>query len=502
MEGGSSHGRIMAGKGNGAGEGKRAGGMLISQRFAVIVIAIIFGASMAGWIATEFVPPDFLEREALFVRAWGQTGAKFVETFRLYDPFHSFWYRFILALFFVVLFLCVITRWRQLALRSWRHALPADAHELRKREPSFEFSWRLLDGGAGASKDPLVHYAERYARAEHIDSETLRGRFMRIAARFKKAGFAIISREDETGVSFTAFTGRWRSPGAMLFHIGILVITIGGVIGSYGGWREMMLVREGATVPFPRDSSLALRVDRFDIVMTRRLEIKDFISTISILGSQGDTLAAGTVEVNRPMKVAGRRIYQSEFQIDESTFKRARIGYSLRGDFRRGTLDFTPGVSASIDDSMITVTALRFIPDFRMSPDGPFSASALPSNPALQVEVAHAGMAERGWLFLYHPDFGKRFTAPVDLTLEGCEPVYYTGLEVSASPGANVLLAGFAAATLGLLLMYLSNPRVIKGRAGTDALIVAGTEYRWRASFEREFAAIREAMRQEFGSRR
>jgi hypothetical protein len=58
-----------------------------------------------------------------------------------------------------------------------------------------------------------------------------------------------------------------------------------------------------------------------------------------------------------------------------------------------------------------------------------------------------------------------------------------------------VLFAGFAAATLGLVLMYLCNPRVIKGIAGPETLVVAGTEYRWKASFEGEFASLREAIR-------
>jgi hypothetical protein len=64
-----------------------------------------------------------------------------------------------------------------------------------------------------------------------------------------------------------------------------------------------------------------------------------------------------------------------------------------------------------------------------------------------------------------------------------------------------VLFAGFAAATLGLLLMYLSNPRVVKGVSGAGELVVAGTEYRWKASFEREFTGLREAIRKEFGPR-
>ena len=483
------------------GKQRTAAGTFISYRFAVTMIAILFGASLAGWIATEFVPRDFLEREDFYRHTWGAAGTRLVDALRLYDPFHSFWYRIVLAIFFVVLLLCVVTRWRQLALRSWRPAAPVDPRELEDAPLAFRFSWRLLESGDDGVKDPLVHYGERYGRAEPADAETLRERFARIAALLRKRGYAVVSREDPSGISFAAFSGRWRSPGSMLFHIGILVITIGGVVGSYGGWRETMFVREGSSVPLPRDSVLSLHVERFEIVTTERLEIKDFISTVSVVDARGITLAAGTVEVNHPMKVAGRRIYQSEFTVDENTFKRARVTYSLRESGAHGTVDLVPGAPAGLRDTMVTVTAVRFLPDFRMGPDGPFSASAFPSNPALEVRVASAGVTESGWLFLYHGDFNKRFAAPVDLVLDACEPVYYTGLEVSASPGANVLFAGFAAATLGLLLMYICNPRVMKGVSGAGGLVVAGTEYRWKASFERELAGVREAIRKEFGPR-
>jgi cytochrome c biogenesis protein ResB len=96
---------------------RAAGGSFISNRFAVVVIAVLFGASLAGWIATELVPPDLPERGDFFREAWGNTAVRIVTVLHLYDPFHSFWYRFTLALFFAVLLLCTASRWRQLSLK-------------------------------------------------------------------------------------------------------------------------------------------------------------------------------------------------------------------------------------------------------------------------------------------------------------------------------------------------------------------------------------------------
>jgi cytochrome c biogenesis protein len=479
---------------------KRSGERLISYRFAVTVIALLFGASAAGWIATELVPPNFPEKTEFYERAWGATAVKLVTLLRLHDPFHSFWYELVLALFFVVLFVCIATRWRQLALKSWRTDMPSGAEELRSKALSFECSWRLASEEA-ACKGPLMRAGERYGRTERVSRETLRALFSDLVSLLAKKGYRVTSREGDDEIRFAAFSGRWRSPGAMLFHIGILVITIGGVIGSFTGWREMTLVREGASIPFPRDSMLSLRVDDFAIVTTERLEIKDFISTVSILDAYGDVIASGKVEVNLPMKVDGRRIYQSEFRTGEDEFKSARVGYAMRKGIRNGSIEVVPGAPVPIGDSAIILTAVRFLPDFRMSPEGPFSASAFPSNPALEVEISGPDGAEKGWLFVNHPDFNKRFNAPVDLVLARCDPVYYTGLEVSANPGAPVLFAGFALATIGLMLMYLSNPRALKGFADGKSLVMAGVESRWKASFEKEFGEMRENIRQQMGRR-
>ena len=41
---------------------KKAFDDFVSYRFAAAVIASLFFASLAGWIAQELVPPDFAER--------------------------------------------------------------------------------------------------------------------------------------------------------------------------------------------------------------------------------------------------------------------------------------------------------------------------------------------------------------------------------------------------------------------------------------------------------
>ncbi len=479
---------------------KRSGEHFISQRLAVIVIAILFGASAAGWLATELVPANFIEKKGMYLERWGAAGSRLVELLRLYDPFHSFWYRAVLALFFVVFLLCLLTRWRQLILKSLRLEPPRGADELRKNKLAMEYTWHSTFGGERGARGPAIRYGDLLGKSQTPDPDAVAKSFAKIAAYLRGKGYRAVHREADGAIYFAAGTGRWRSPGNFLFHLGILAITLGGVVGSFTGWKDFVYVREGQTVPLPPDSVFSLRVDDFEIMTTKEMEVKEYVSTVSILDRAGARVAGGSVQVNRPMKFGGRRLYQSQYSVDETSFKYARVDYALRGRIRRGSIDLTPGADVRITGTSIVVTPGRFFPDFRMGSEGPYSASGFPSNPCLEVAVKNGDETERGYLFLYHPDFSKKFLTPIDLVLVHCEPIFYTGLEVSSNPASPILFLGFLLGTIGLALMYLSNPRTIKGVVDRETLVIAGTECRWKASFEKELGEIGEGVRRALAS--
>jgi len=455
---------------------------LISYRFAVVVISILLAASAAGWILTELIPPDVRERSQLYRERWGGAAVGIVLSADLHDPFHSVWYRAVLALFLAVLTLCLVTRWKRFLRRSFSITPPDRAETLMKREIRAEIAL------AGASEERKgngsAHAAPRSVTAS-IDEV---GRF------FRRRGYAVrVERRGEAWF-FAAVAGRWRYLGNFLFHLGILVITAGAAVGSFWGGSGFVYGTTGDLLPLPGSGDSVLVRD-FRILTTDRGEIRDYISTVSILNPDGDTLSTGEIEVNHPLRHGGLNIYQSSYFAAENEFVSAVVALDGGGEeitLRRGVIVTPAGRGLSVEPG-------RFLPDFRMGRNGPYSASLSLLNPALEIEVKGRGRAERGWLFLNHPQFNSKFDLPVSPRLVSIEPLYYTGLQVSYNPGEHVLMAGILTGTVGLLLLYLFNHRVIGGVIDGGKLIVAGLEYRWRVGFGEEFGSMSAELRERYG---
>jgi cytochrome c biogenesis protein len=455
---------------------------LISYRFAVVVISILLAASAAGWILTELIPPDFPERIQLYRERWGDAAVRIIQTADLYDPFHSVWYRAVLALFLVVLTACLVTRWNRFLLRSLRIDIPDRVETIGKRKLRAEVALAGVTGGRDEDGS-----GRRVSPPPAPSIEELR-RF------FRRRGYTVRAERREGAYLFAAVAGRWRYLGNFLFHFGILVITVGAVIGSFWGGSGFVYGSAGDLLPLPGSGDSVLVRD-FRILKSDRGEIRDYISTVSVVNAEGDTVLTGEIEVNHPLRYEGVNIYQSSYFAAEDEFMSATVSLTEGG--REITLN--RGRSVTVAELGLSVEPGRFFPDFRMGRNGPYSASLSLQNPALEIEVKGMGRAERGWLFLNHPRFNSKFDLPVSPSLVRIEPIYYTGLQVSYNPGEHVLMAGILFGTVGLILLYLFNHRIIGCVLDRKRLLVAGLEYRWRVGFGEEFDSMSTELRERYG---
>ncbi|MBN2185153.1 MAG: cytochrome c biogenesis protein ResB [Candidatus Krumholzibacteriota bacterium] len=477
-----------------AASDRKIGRNLISQRLAITVISVLFGATAAGWLFTEIFPYDFKMHLDEYIGKWGVFPVKICSWLKVYDPFHSFWYAGILILFFVVLLLCIISRWRNFVLRSFKTAVTAARRELPDGAHGSVIFYADPAESEEAQKDPLIHYAKKHG-IDFDGGPDLKERIYRhLSSVMGRSGFRSVMIDREGDIFFSAVRGRWKYMGNFLFHAGLLIITAGGMMGSIMGSTELLYGKTGDMIPLYK-SGYSVRIDDFRILLSAERRIDDYITVLSVVDSGGETVKTRNIEVNHPLAFEGFHIYQSSYYTSDEEFSRAGIR-CVTDDGEIIILVLSPGEKSFPPDSTFALEAVSFFPDFRMGEKGPYSASPMMRNPALEIRLSDESQVFPGYLFALHPRFNSHFEGFYSMTLEDIEPVYLTGLQISSDPGSPVLWAGMIIASLGLLLLYSFNYRVINGYIGKDRMIIYAAEGRWNISRYDKYERIEKQIRE------
>jgi len=462
---------------------------LISNRFAVVAIVVVLAASSIGWFSSELIPPDFRSKIHLYEKEWGVFTCRVVSALELYDPFHSLWYRMVLVFFFFTLFLCVLSNWRRFLKPYVRSVVefPSGVGGT-DRWNVVSYSWRKIKGAEDLERDPVLWYGEKFGRSARVSPETLPVLFKHVSTELKKRGYSVRRLKNGTTVRFSAEKGRLRYAGSFGLHVAILVIAVGGLIGSFFGWSEIMYGKPGDTVPLG-ESGYTLRVDDFWIDTTAEGEISDFVSLVSVWKG-GDSLSADAIRVNHPLSVSGLNVLQHSYRTEEDEFEWAKIGYRLNGEILWKSFVIKPGERVFLADSTLSVRIMRFFPDFKMMGGKPFTRNGFPANPAVKIEVQTVDSHATGWLFLKYPEFNSDLKVPVSFSLMDVEPVFYSGLQITSNPGSSMIFTGIAIGTVSLVIMLFSNYRKIVGELDSEGFHMKGARYQWKESFKGECARI------------
>lgn len=473
----------------------RKTGVLISQRLAVSVISVLFGATVAGWLLTEVFPADFPFRSAEYTEKWGDAAVKACNWLKLYDPFHSFWFSGILTLFFIVLLLCVISRWKDFILRSFRISVTGMWKKIPEGAHGARILWLDPLGSKKKQKDPIIHYAEKYGIDGGVHGDLKEKIYLAVSSVFRKNKFSMSRSDGKEGLFFSAVAGRWRFFGNFLFHLGLLVITAGGMVGSLMGRSEILYGKSGDIIPLYK-SKYSIRVDSFRIILSSGREVSDYLSTLSVVDSEGSIVKTVEIEVNHPLRFDGYYIYQSSYYVSDKEFVWARLKYQADPGDIPARVILKSDEEAKLAGTGYTIRAGKFFPDFRMGDSGPYSASSVVRNPALEVRLSSGDGSRTGYLFPLHPRFNSRFDHLFALTVEDIEPVYYTGLLITSNPGSPVLWTGMILASIGLVLLYIFDYRCINGYIGPDRMVMYIAGGRWKVSLREKFDSIETQVRE------
>lgn len=285
----------------------------------------------------------------------------------------------------------------------------------------------------------------------------------------------------------------WCRLGVYVVHFSILVIFIGAIIGSLGGYKGFVTIVEGTSVNSFENRNgqqmpLGFEVlcEKFNVEFYATGSPKEFRSTLTILenGKPVPGYSQVKVIVNEPLTYKGITFYQSSYgQATEGS--EHYISVKPRNGGAVENLTVREGVAVTLKDGTVfklleaTQEVRQFAPGF--------------SGPAARIEVIRKGAVPQTFItFKNFPEVNAQRGDDLIFGYEGTSAKQYTGLQVAKDPGVWVVWLGCALMVVGIgVAFFMSHKRVwvvvSKGHAR-----MYGNASKNQAAFQMQFEDISE----------
>jgi cytochrome c biogenesis protein len=229
-----------------------------------------------------------------YVQRFGIGLYEVLNFFNLFDMYHSWWFSAILLLLVINLITCSV------------HRLPGIWRQIFRESDS---------EGLVDSTLKILPYVEkiRGPKSDHTESEG-------VIRSNLKIWFGDPERiEKESSITLYAEKGKFSRLGVPITHLSILIILIGGILGSLYGFKGHVEILEGETVDriflrakdgeVPKPLAFSVRCDDFkityyDLPGRKEKHVKEYSSQVTIL-ENGKEVLKKAVQVNHPLHYKG-----------------------------------------------------------------------------------------------------------------------------------------------------------------------------------------------------
>ena len=404
---------------------------LSSVTLAIALLAFIAVTSIFGtFIKQQATPAEYLS-------FYSDSTYAIIRFLGLDDVFHSRWFVAVIALFVLNMIFCSLPRFVKLLKSRALIKVPSqktlDAMGLRCLVPG-----KRIEDVAGAFK--------RYRNAQSNEGS-------RVLERGSLGRYAVY-----------------------MVHLSIILILVGGLIGSLFGYRGPLTLAKGeikdsVTVRGNkgkiRPLGFALKLADFKVSFYPSGEPKDYVSNVEVL-EDGKSVLQKNIRVNDPLSYKGVNIYQSSYGsnpvfVFDVGGERVELGQG--GVYKKGKLH------------LLAVQYEKSVHNF-----GPG---------VLIAYVQENGQPQTSWFLKDVPRLRERSILGTTVRLDDIREEFYTGLEVSRDPGVWVVWFGFALILFGLYVNFFLYHRRIYLAEVSKGVLVAGTALKNKEGFKEEFEKLK-----------
>ena len=420
-----------------------------SLRLTIIVLLSLAVTSIIGTL----IPQN--ETPAAYFRAYGEFVYRLFDVLDLFDMYHSWWFQGLLLLLTVNIVICSIDRlsgsWKLIFNRNPK----VSPERFSKRSDARTFTDKRAVEDLVKAYEPVI--AKRYGHCRVIESD----------------GGAVIYGEK----------GRLSRLGVYIVHLSVILLLIGGLVGSFWGFEGFVNIAEGEAVDTIRIRNTGaihrldfqIRCDDFNLEFYENGAPKEYRSSLAIV-EDGQTVKQKDIIVNDPLRYRGINIFQSSYgKLPPEKMARKQTppaepadAYTLRFTSRASGMSYTSaakvGEPVAIPEGLgqFVIVSHESQAAFRGMDVGAALKGILTPSEGEPVEIL---------LPLKFANFDKMRGGKVILAVanqphenfspQPAETRYYTGLQVTRDPGVWLVYSGFILMIAGCFVtFYLSHQQV------------------------------------------
>jgi cytochrome c biogenesis protein len=437
-----------------------------SVKLTVVVLLILAVLSGVGTLIPQNQTPEE------YFRAFGPFLYQLFTILDIFDMYHAWWFQLLIVMLVANIVICSIDRLRITSKIIFVKTPTFNLSSFRKRKTRKDFT---LD----------------------VDGGSLRETYRSILV--KQFGYCAVV-DSGKGFAVTAEKGRWTRLGVYGVHLSVVVLLIGGLVGSLFGFEGFANIAEGETVSAVqmRNSNLsralpfAIRCDDFEVQFYDTGAPKLFRSDLVLL-EEGQPVVEKSIIVNDPLRYKGINIFQSSYGKLDRPSPMAELPEQIEIQFTSTASGMIykrtvkAGQPIEIPEGLgrFTIRDFQSAAKFMEMAVGPTIIGALETKEGSEQEVL---------LPIKFPKFDTMRRGSVIITVaeefSATEQAYFTGLQITYDPGVAIVYFGFILMISGCLVtFFMSHQRVVvevlPERNGAKVM-VAGTANKNKFGFQQK----------------